>query len=173
MNWGKITVRILFIGYVAFSILSLPGCKKETDENSTLDEIKIRQMDSVKLLMAEFDALPFDCNRPELCLDKTVIIDTTAVNIVRMGNRFLLRAEVKSSCKEKIIAELECNERITDEFNTTKTGSLTMAVNISSLTTEDYPLVADSQGGGRMNLGNLKVIMLRGECLAIIESSIN
>lgn len=167
---SQIGLKFLLVFYTIFSILSLSNCKKSEDENSSLDLIKINKIESIQFLSTKYNAIPFDCSIIEDLVNKSVVLDTTVIGIVKRGNENYIKAQIKSDCKSKYFAELSCSEKIIQEFGLTKSNSILLVAEIKSIIKQDYAVKADSLYGKETHLGTEQVSLLLGNCLAILEN---
>ncbi|MBS3944302.1 MAG: hypothetical protein KGZ42_02290 [Melioribacter sp.] len=169
-RFGLTGIKLLFILYTLFSLISLSNCTKNRDDYTTLDQINNNKAESIRLLSSKYNAEPFECSAIEKLVNKSVVIDTTVICIVKKENDNYIRAEIKSDCKVKYYAELLCNEQIIQEFNRTKSYSLLLVADIKGIAQQNYVINADSLSGEESHLGSEKVYLLFGYCRALSEN---
>lgn len=154
-------------------LVSHSYCTKEENDESTLDLIKLKKVEAVEFLTAKYNAVPFNRELIRNIVNKAVVIDTNIIGLFKKGEDYFLKAEIISDTIEKYYAELICNDEIIHEFNSTKTNSLLLAAEIKSISELNYDISADSLNGKDSLLGNEKIFLLRGNCLALIENELS
>ncbi len=169
----KIISKILFLSYAAYLFVSHSYCTKNENDDSTLDLIKLQKVEAVEFLSAKYNAVPFNRKLINNIVNKTVVIDTNVIDLFKKGKDYFLKAEIISDTIEKCYAELICNDEIIHKFNLTKTNSLILVAEIKSISELNYDISADSLNGKDSLLGNEKIFLLRGNCLALIENELS
>ena len=167
----QIGIKLLLVLYTIFSLLSLSNCTKSRDDYSSLDQIKSRQADSIRLLSDRFDAERFDCDDPMRAINKAVLLDSTILGIRKQNNNYYLKAKINTGCKGEYFADLKCSGKLITAFNKTKSNYALLAAKIENVSISDYIMEADSLGGKEKVINSGIVFLLHGECLELLENT--
>jgi hypothetical protein len=166
----KILLRIIFVGYVGFSFLTLANCVDKENDFSSLDRIKRQKNYSASYLSSRFDADVFNGKSLASLLGKNVVFDTTIIALQKENSDWLLKAEINVESKTKFYAILKCNSELADKYKLTSSNKMLLAARINSF--NEYNLLADADSliGKKSLMNTGKSILLHGECLAMIEN---
>ncbi|MBM4170855.1 MAG: hypothetical protein FJ214_03160 [Ignavibacteria bacterium] len=169
----SILFRIVLLGYVGFSFLTLSNCVDKENDYSSLEKIKHQKNYSIDLLSKQFDAEIFTGKSLTSLHNKNVVMDTTVIACKKIDSEWLLKAEINIESKTKFYALLKCSDKIAYKYKHTSSNKILLAAKINSISEYDLIADADSLGGTKslMNIG--KSILIHGECLAMIENIIS
>ena len=170
MRYGKspnIIIVTLFLGYLAFSLFTLPACTGKSD-GSTYDNQLSQKRNVAHLLIDKYDAEMFECGTQEI-LKKTVVLDSIILGIKKTGGNYIIKAKVNTECNKKYYAELKCSKEIADQFQQTNSNAAYLAAQIHRVDSYSMIAEADSIDGTTSNLHLGNTLLLSGECLALAE----
>ena len=164
---SRLILGSLFLGYIAFSLITLPACSGKKDGSSY--ELQLaNKNDTAKQLIRKFGAELFAGNISGI-QNKTVVLDSIVLGIKESSGDYYIKARVKSGRSDKYYAELKCTKEIAEQFHYTKSSAAYLAAKIKRVDSYNLIAEADSIDGSKSDLHIGKIILLSGECLALAE----
>ena len=166
----KVIPKLFILSYIVISLLTLPNCSKQHNDNKTsYDEFARRNRETAQRLVYQNKAELFDCKQIDFILNKTVVADSTIISTLIKDGCYFLKALVHNSCNKNIYTMLNCSEEIFDRYSEIKSNRVFLAAKITKVEKLDPIAEADSLDGKSTFIRGNNSFLLTGECLALAE----
>lgn len=162
---SRIILPILFIGYLAFSMITLSDLERDGSDPYH-NKAKVHKY-------AINTPERFDCEKINEILNHTVVMDSTLMQIITREDGIYLRADVINSCNKKIIALLKCSPGDIKKLRHEKINRGFLTANIFKIEEVNPIAQSDSLDGTTIFIATEKTTILTGEFLSFIEKKIS